>query len=102
MKAIIVQTTVNESKDARKIARILLESKLCACVQIQKIDSIYKWKGDLCEDEEYILNIKTKKSNYKQIKRKIKENHSYDLPEIIAIEIVDASKEYLKWIDENC
>jgi len=102
MKAIIVQTTVNESKDAKKIARTLIEENLCACVQIQKIDSVYEWKGDLCEDEEYILNIKTKKSNYKQIKRKIKENHSYDLPEIIAIEIVDASKEYLKWIDENC
>lgn len=102
MKAIIIQTTFNESKEARKMARILLEAKLCACVQVQKIDSIYKWGKELCEDEEYILNIKTKKSNYKQIKRKIKENHSYDLPEIIAIEIADASKEYLQWIDENC
>lgn len=102
MKPIMIQTTYNDKNEASKLARLLLEANLCACVQIHKIDSFYKWSGAVCEDEEYIVNIKTKKSNYKEIKRKIKENHSYDLPEIIAIEIADGSKEYIDWIDENC
>jgi len=97
----IIQTTYNDIKEAKKLIRILLEEKLCACVQVQEIESFYTYKGEICEDKEYLLNIKTKKINYKMIKRKIKENHSYDLPEIIVIDIDDGSKSYLNWIGEN-
>ncbi|MEA3290107.1 MAG: divalent-cation tolerance protein CutA, partial [Campylobacterota bacterium] len=81
----IVNTTCSSKKEAKKIADILLKNGLAACVQLTKIDSFYIWKEKRCEDKEYLLTIKTKKENYKQIKRKIKENHSYDLPEIIGI-----------------
>ena len=101
MKPIIIQTTYDDITEAKKMIRLLLEENLCACAHIQKIDSFYKWKDDLCEDQEYIVNIKTEKSNYPMIERKIKENHSYDLPEIIAIKICDGSLEYLKWLGEN-
>lgn len=53
------------------------------------------------EDKEYLLFIKTKKENFKKIKRKIKENHSYDLPEILAIKITNISKEYFNFIGDN-
>lgn len=101
MKMIIVQTTFQDKKEAKKIANILLEKKLCACVQISKIKSYYFWDGKLCEDKERLLSIKTKKSCFKKIQREIKENHSYDLPEIIAIPIKKSSKEYKQYVGEN-
>ncbi|AXH13877.1 divalent-cation tolerance protein CutA [Malaciobacter mytili] len=101
MKPIIIQTTTNSKDEARNIAKVLLESKLAACVQISKIDSLYIWENEMCEDEEYLIIIKTKKEKFKKIKSKIKELHSYDLPEIISINIDDLSKEYKKYIGDN-
>jgi len=102
MSAVIIQTTCSSSKEAKKIAKILVKEKLAACVQISKIKSIYTWDNKLCVDSERLLFIKTKNKNFKKIKRKIKENHSYDLPEIIEIKITNASKEYLQFIDKSC
>ena len=101
MKAIIVQTTCASKKEAKKIANILIEEKLAACVQLSKITSLYSWENKRCVDKEILLSIKTKKENFKKIQRKIKENHSYDLPEIIEIQITNASKEYLQFIEGN-
>ncbi len=101
MKAIIVQTTCGSKKEAKKIARILVEEKLAACVQLSKINSFYRWENKLCVDKEVLLSIKTKKENFQKIQRKIKENHSYDLPEIIELEITNASSGYLKFIEGN-
>lgn len=101
MKAIIVQTTCASKKEAKKIANILIEEKLAACVQLSKITSLYSWENKRCVDKEMLLSIKTKKENFKKIQRKIKENHSYDLPEIIEIQITNASKEYLQFIEGN-
>ena len=102
MKLAIVQTTCEDINEAKKIAKILLDEKLAACIQISDVQSLYIWKDKLCNDNEKLLSIKTKKKNFKKIQRKIKENHSYDLPEIISIEIEDASKEYKKFIGESC
>jgi len=101
MKAIIIQTTCSSKTEAKKIAKILIDKNLAACVQISKINSIYKWNKKICEDKEYLLYIKTKKENFRKIQRKIKENHSYDLPEILAIKMINASKEYLNFIGDN-
>ena len=101
MIPIIIQTTCSSKKEAKKIAKHLVKKKLAACVQIGKIDSIYSYKGKVYDDKEYILNIKTKKENYTTIKREIKENHSYDLPEIISIEIDKLSDEYKNFIKDN-
>jgi len=101
MKLAIVQTTCEDINEAKKIAKILLDEKLAACIQISDVQSLYIWKDKLCNDNEKLLSIKTKKKNFKKIQRKIKENHSYDLPEIILIDIEDASKEYKKFIGEN-
>ncbi len=101
MKTIIIQTTCKTKKEAQKITKILLRDKLAACVQITNIKSFYTWKNKLCKDNEKLLSIKTKKKNFTKIKRQIKEIHSYDLPEIIAIDIQNISKKYLKYIGEN-
>jgi periplasmic divalent cation tolerance protein len=101
MKLIIIQTTFDTKKEAKELAKLLIKGKLAGCVQISKINSFYSWQGETCEDKEYLLSIKTKKENYKKIQRKIKENHSYDLPEIIAIKITKYSQEYKNFIKEN-
>ena len=100
MKISIVQTTCDSKKEAKKLAKILLESKLAACIQIIQVDSLYMWKDELCDDEEYLLNIKTKSKLFNKIERKIKENHSYDVPEIIEIKIKNSSKDYKDFIKE--
>jgi periplasmic divalent cation tolerance protein len=101
MTPIIIQTTYPTKEEGKKLAEILIRKKLAACVQITKIDSVYSWDDRICEDKEYILNIKTKKENYPLIEREIKENHSYDLPEIISIKINDLSDEYKNFIKES-
>lgn len=100
--AIIIETTCVDEIEAKKIATMLLKRKLAACVQITNIESLYIWEDEICNDCEKLLSIKTKKENFEKIKRKIKEIHSYDLPEIICIDIIDASKKYLKFIEESC
>jgi periplasmic divalent cation tolerance protein len=101
MIPVIVQTTYPTKEEAKVLANILIRKKLAACVQISEIDSIYSWDDRICEDKEYILNIKTKKENYPLIEREIKENHSYDLPEIISIKINNISDEYKNFIKES-
>ncbi|WP_428024487.1 divalent-cation tolerance protein CutA [Arcobacter sp.] len=101
MKLCIVQTTCKDMEEAKNIAKTLLNKKLAACIQISDIESLYTWNNELCEDKEKLLSIKTKKKNFKKIQREIKENHSYDLPEIISIDIENVSKEYKNFIGEN-
>ncbi len=101
MKIIMIQTTCKNKKEAKKIAKVLLENKLAACIQISKINSFYTWKNKICNEAENLLSIKTKKDNFKKIKRKIKEIHSYDLPEIISFDIRNVSSEYAKFIENN-
>ena len=101
MKVLVVQTTCNKKEEAQNIAKVLLEEKLAACIQITKTDSFYMWQGEFCNDKEYLLNIKTKKKSFKKIESRIKELHSYDLPEIISIKIDKCSKEYKNFIKEN-
>lgn len=101
MKAIIVQTTCSTKDEAKKIAKVLIEEKLAACVQLSQIESFYNWQEKFCSDNETLLNIKTRKDNFGKIKSKILELHSYDLPEIIQLDIANASEEYLKFIGDN-
>ena len=102
MKLALIQTTCHDENEAKKIANVLIEELLAACIQITPIESFYKWQGEFCNDKEILLNIKTKKKNFKKIESKIKELHSYDVPEIICIEIKKSYKEYKEFINKNC
>ena len=101
MNIVVIQTTCGTKEEARKIAKVLIEEKLAACVQMSEIESFYQWKNEFCCDNETLLNIKTIKDNFEKIKSKILELHSYDLPEIIQLDITNASEEYLKFIGDN-
>ncbi len=101
MKAVIVQTTTSNEEEAKKIAKILIQDKLAACVQLKDIESLYNWDGKLCCERETLLSIKTKKELFSIVKSKILELHSYDTPEIIELDISNISEDYLKFIKEN-
>jgi len=101
MKCIVIQTTCSSKDEAKKIAKVLVESKLAACIQILPMQSMYIWEGKLCCENEILLNIKTKKANFLKIKSKILELHSYDVPEIIELDISNISEDYLNFIKDN-
>ncbi len=102
MKLIVVQTTCSSKKEATLISKVLVENKLAACVQMSKIESFYIFKDKFCNDKEILLSIKTKKENFKKIQSQIKELHSYDVPEIISVNIENVSCDYKRFINENC
>jgi len=99
---VLVLTTVPDKKTGARIAKKCVDDRVAACVTISGIcESHYRWKGDLVEDKEYILFIKTRDSLFPELKEKILKLHPYEVPEIIAIPLVDGHSEYLNWIDEQ-
>jgi len=98
----LVLTTAGSAEEARKIAHALVEGKLAACVNIvPQIQSVYRWQGKIEEAQEWLLIIKTTDAAFERVRYAIKQLHSYELPECIAVEIDDGSPEYLKWITES-
>jgi periplasmic divalent cation tolerance protein len=101
MQFIVVYITAPNEEDAAKIAKIIVEEKLAACVNIVKgIRSIYSWQGNIEDDPEVLMIIKTRQELFGQLKERVKALHSYTVPEIIAIPIVDGSEDYLNWVKE--
>lgn len=97
-----ISTTFTKKTDADKIAKILSKAHLSACTQIiGPITSVYKWKGKMEKSKEWLCNIKTKKVLYKSIEKMIKDNHPYELPEIIAMPIIEGSREYFLWMQKE-
>lgn len=100
-KYIIVRTYCNKKSIAKKIVDILLEKQLVAGAQVSKVTSKYWWNNSLEESNEYQLEFRTKKNLFPEIEKEIKKIHDYDVCEISAIEIVDGSREFFKWIEDN-
>jgi periplasmic divalent cation tolerance protein len=94
-----ITTTTEKKEDAQKIAQALLEGKLAACVQIVgPIESAYWWRERIEKAVEWQCIAKSTKKLYPAVERVIKENHPYDVPEIMAIPVVAGSKDYLNWL----
>ena len=100
MEFCIVITTTSNKDEAKELAKKILESKLAACVQLSHISSYYVWDDKVQNDEEVRVVIKTKKSLFSKLKSFIKQNHSYDTPQIIMLDIKDGNEKYLHWIEE--
>jgi periplasmic divalent cation tolerance protein len=98
----VVMTTYSDDAVGKKIIDSLLEQKIAACIQVQEVNSYFFWKGEVNKEKEHLLLIKTKHSLYDKVERCIKENHSYEVPEIIELPIINGSQSYCKWIDEVC
>ena len=98
----IVFSTVGSKEEASKIANALVDRRLAACVNIvPQIESVYRWKDKIETAEEWLLLIKTTADQFEAVRDAIKELHSYELPECVAIAVEGGSKEYLKWIEDS-
>ena len=99
MDIIVIYCTVPNKKLAKTITKVLMKHKLAACVSmIDNVRSTFSWDGEICEEKEVLLIIKTRRANYGKVKLVIEDLHTYNVPEIIALPIVDCSKEYLQWL----
>jgi periplasmic divalent cation tolerance protein len=102
MEALVVYITAPNEEEAAKIARALVEERLAGCVNIIKdIRSIYSWQGKIEDERELLMIVKTRSELFSSLKTRVKELHSYIVPEIIALPIVDGSEEYLAWLRET-
>ena len=97
----VVLVTAASRQEAEAIATSLVQSQLAACVSLLPIHSIYTWQGELHQEEEWQLLIKTELAQFQTLETKIRELHSYKVPEIIALPIVAGSQPYLQWISEQ-
>lgn len=99
MSEYLFLVTVGNLDEGKKIARVLVEKKLAACVNIIKnITSIYEWKNKIEEDDENLLLIKTTEEKSELLIKEVIKNHSYDVPECIGFKIEKGSAKYLNWI----
>ena len=99
MDFIVVYCTVPDKKEAKTIAKTLVKAQLAACVNIiDKVESVFSWDYKLMEEKEVLLIIKTKKELFEKLSNVIKDLHSYNVPEIIAVDITNADENYLGWI----
>ncbi len=99
---ILAMSTVPDKKTGQTIASSCVKKKLAACVTISGAStSHYRWKRRLVQDREYILFIKTKASLFPALKENLLKQHPYQVPEIIALPLVDGHQEYLEWLDKE-
>lgn len=101
-EALVVLTTVESVQDGERLANLLVEDELAACVQIlPPMKSIYRWEGKIENSREVLLLIKTTVMVYNKLEEAIRQNHPYQTPEIIALQVTVGSQKYLDWITNS-
>ena len=98
----IVFITAAGSDEARRIAKTLVEERLAACVNVvESCRSVYRWKGEIVEDDEAMMFAKTRRGDFDALVRRVRELHSYEVPEIIFVPLIAGEGRYLQWIQTN-
>lgn len=96
---IVVLCATGGAEQADTLARALVESRLAACVNIVPgVESVYRWKGEVCREPECLLLIKTRAENFEPVRRRIRELHPYEVPEIVALPVAAGDGDYLAWL----
>jgi len=98
-----VLMTAASAEEAGRIAEMLVQKKLAACVQLlPEMKTVYVWKGEVLREKEILIIAKTTGSNFEALEREVRALHSYETPEIIALPIVRGSQPYLEWLVRSC
>lgn len=98
---VVIYVTSGDAAESEKIARTLVEKRLAACVNIiPQIRSFYRWEGKIQDDPEYLMVIKTSRRLFSAVRAEVERLHSYHVPEVICVPIVEGSENYLSWLGE--
>ena len=102
MSVIVVLTTVDSQALAQQIAVDLVESKRAACVNIvHGVRSIYRWEGKVCDDMELLLLIKTRLEHFEAVRARIRQLHTYQCPEILALPVAESDAAFVQWLNQQ-
>ena len=99
----IVLVTCGTLTEGRRIAKKVVEKRLAACVNVMlgPVESVYRWKGKVEKAREVLLLMKTSAKRLGELEKEVKRLHSYDVPEFIAVPIVEGEEKYLAWLEES-
>ncbi|HEY3838430.1 MAG TPA: divalent-cation tolerance protein CutA [Bryobacteraceae bacterium] len=99
---IVVFTTCGSEEEARRLASALIEKRMAACVNITSpVTSVYRWKGALEQSQEWMLIIKSCRARFEELRHVLEAAHSYELPEVLALPVVEGSPNYLSWLEDE-
>jgi periplasmic divalent cation tolerance protein len=99
---ILVLSNCGSEEEARKVAKALVETRVAACVNILPgIQSVYHWKGEIQEDAEWMLLIKSTRALFDNLVVELRKIHSYQVPEVLAIPVIAGDQDYLDWMDRE-
>ena len=102
VEKIVVMMTTDSEEQAETIAKTLLEERLIACANlVGGVRSLYRWEGNVCDDREVLLFCKSRRSLFSRLSERVKSIHSYDVPEIIALPLVEGWQPYLEWLEQE-
>jgi periplasmic divalent cation tolerance protein len=102
MSIIISLVACPSDEVASALAKLLVDRELAACVQVLPItQSVYRWKGEVCIDQEVLLLIKTTSELKDEVRKAVEENHPYEVPEFVVLEAADVSEKYGEWLRQN-
>jgi periplasmic divalent cation tolerance protein len=99
---IVVLSTCASEEDGERLSRLLVGHRLAACVSVvPKIRSFYRWKGETESAEEFLLVIKSSRARLAELIALLEKEHSYEVPEVLALPVVDGAANYLQWLQSN-
>ena len=99
---IVVLSTCASAEEAERLARRVIDERLAACVNVlSPVRSFYRWKGEIEDSAEWLLIIKSTRDKFDALRAALESAHTYEVPEVIAIPVVEGSPNYLAWIDRE-
>ena len=99
---IVVLSTCGSEAEAERLARLLIDQRLAACVSIvPRVRSFYRWNGAVESAEEWLLLIKSSRPLFEKLRAALQQAHSYEVPELLALPVVDGAAAYLEWLDSS-
>ena len=99
--AVIVTTTIDSEAAARAIARAAVEERLAACAHVIPVTSVYRWRGNVEEQAEWVCHLKTTPEQAERLMARVRAIHSYEVPEIIVTPVLSGYPPYLQWVADN-